>query len=32
MDGYGFELSESVRVSATGVETFTSFPRDLIRK
>ncbi|HEY9312620.1 M24 family metallopeptidase [Williamsia sp.] len=32
MDGYGFELSESVRVSATGVETFTSFPRELIRK
>lgn len=32
MDGYGFELSESVRVSPTGVETFTSFPRDLIRK
>lgn len=32
MDGYGFELSESVRVSPTGVETFTSFPRELIRK
>ncbi|MFW0787725.1 M24 family metallopeptidase [Gordonia sp. CPCC 206044] len=32
MDDYGFELSESVRVSPTGVETFTSFPRELIRK
>ncbi|WP_238418720.1 M24 family metallopeptidase [Gordonia sp. 'Campus'] len=32
MDNYGFELSESVRVSPTGVETFTDFPRELIRK
>ncbi|MEO9328044.1 M24 family metallopeptidase [Gordonia aurantiaca] len=32
MDNYGFELSESVRVSPTGVECFTSFPRKLIRK
>ena len=32
MDDYGFELSESVRVSPTGVETFTGFPRELIRK
>ncbi|SKZ49274.1 peptidase, M24 family protein [Mycobacteroides abscessus subsp. abscessus] len=32
MDDYGFELSESVRVSPTGVETFTAFPRELIRK
>lgn len=32
MDNYGFELSESVRVSPTGVETFTSFPRELIQK
>jgi len=32
MDNYGFELSESVRVSPTGVETFTAFPRELIQK
>lgn len=32
MDDYGFELSESVRVSPTGVETFTAFPRELIQK
>ncbi|GAA2062826.1 M24 family metallopeptidase [Williamsia deligens] len=32
MDGYGFEVSESVRVTASGVETFTSVPRELIRK
>ncbi|GAB2669461.1 Xaa-Pro peptidase family protein [Gordonia jinhuaensis] len=32
MDDYGFEVSESVRVSPSGVETFTSFPRELIRK
>ncbi|ATD72220.1 MULTISPECIES: M24 family metallopeptidase [Gordonia] len=32
MDNYGFELSESVRVSPTGVECFTSFPRELIQK
>ena len=32
MDNYGFELSESVRVSPSGVETFTAFPRELIQK
>jgi Xaa-Pro aminopeptidase len=32
MDGYGYELSESIRVTATGVETFTSFPRELLQK
>ncbi|WP_022884349.1 M24 family metallopeptidase [Glaciibacter superstes] len=31
MDNYGYELSEPFRVSADGVETFTSLPRDLIR-
>ncbi|MDO5629086.1 MAG: M24 family metallopeptidase [Mobilicoccus sp.] len=31
MEGYGYELSESVRITSTGVETFTSFPRSLIR-
>ncbi|MFI7493886.1 M24 family metallopeptidase [Kocuria sp. M4R2S49] len=32
MTGYGYEVSESVRVTRTGVETFTSFPRAIIRK
>ena len=32
MTGYGYEVSESVRVSSTGVETFTAFPRQLVRK
>jgi len=32
MDGFGYEVSESVRITATGVETFTSFPRGLIRR
>lgn len=32
MDNYGYELSEAIRVTATGVETFTSFPRELIQK
>lgn len=32
MDNYGYELSESIRVTADGVETFTSFPRELIQK
>ena len=32
MTGYGYEVSESVRVTRTGVESFTSFPRALIRK
>jgi Xaa-Pro aminopeptidase len=31
MDDYGYELSEPFRVSADGVETFTSLPRDLIQ-
>ncbi|GMA40360.1 hypothetical protein GCM10025883_24050 [Mobilicoccus caccae] len=30
MEGFGYEVSESVRVTSTGVETFTSFPRALI--
>ncbi|SIR65203.1 M24 family metallopeptidase [Williamsia sterculiae] len=32
MRGYGYECSESIRVGANGAETFTSFPRELIRK
>lgn len=32
MDNYGYELSESIRVTATGIETFTSFPRELLQK
>jgi Xaa-Pro aminopeptidase len=32
MTGYGYEVSESVRITRTGVETLTSFPRALIRK
>jgi Xaa-Pro aminopeptidase len=32
MTGYGYEVSESIRVTRTGVETFTSFPRHLVRK
>ena len=32
MEGFGYEVSESVRITATGVETFTSFPRGLIRR
>ena len=32
MTGYGYELSESIRVTATGVETFTDFPRLILRK
>ena len=31
MDNYGYELSEPFRVSADGVETFTSLPQDLIQ-
>lgn len=31
MDGYGYEVSESILVTADGVETFTRFPRDLLR-
>ncbi|MFD1214783.1 M24 family metallopeptidase [Arthrobacter sp. GCM10027362] len=30
MQGSGYELSESVRVTATGVETFTSYKRGLL--
>jgi Xaa-Pro aminopeptidase len=30
MDGYGYEVSESIRVTATGVELFTSFGRGLL--
>jgi len=30
MHGYGYELSESIRVTATGVETFTSYKRGLL--
>jgi Xaa-Pro dipeptidase len=32
MTGFGYEASESIRVTSTGVETLTSFPRALIRK
>lgn len=32
MEGHGYEVSESVRIDDTGVETFTSFPRRIIRK
>ncbi|QCU78971.1 M24 family metallopeptidase [Citricoccus sp. SGAir0253] len=32
MTGYGYEASESIRVTATGTETLTAFPRALIRK
>lgn len=30
MEGYGYEVSESIRVTDTGVECFTSFPRGLV--
>lgn len=32
MTGYGYEVSESIRVTRSGAEAFTSFPRTLIRK
>lgn len=32
MDNYGYELSESIRVSPDGVEPLTSFPRELLQK
>lgn len=32
MDNYGYELSQSIRVSADGVETLTSFPQELLQK
>ncbi|GAA1540338.1 Xaa-Pro peptidase family protein [Brevibacterium picturae] len=31
MNGYGYELSESVLITDTGCDTFTTFPRELIR-
>ena len=31
MNGYGYELSESILITDSGVETFTDFPRELIR-
>ncbi|GAA1952160.1 Xaa-Pro peptidase family protein [Brevibacterium antiquum] len=31
MNGYGYELSESVLITDTGCDTFTAFPRELIR-
>ncbi|MDI3329851.1 MAG: M24 family metallopeptidase [Micrococcus sp.] len=31
MTGYGYEVSESIRITATGVEAFTQFPRLLVR-
>ncbi|GAA3329376.1 M24 family metallopeptidase [Paeniglutamicibacter sulfureus] len=30
MEGYGYEVSEAIRVTDTGVETFTAFPRGLV--
>lgn len=32
MTGYGYEVSETIRVTRSGAEVFTSFPRTLIRK
>ncbi|WGW11300.1 M24 family metallopeptidase [Saxibacter everestensis] len=32
MDGFGYELSEPIRVTESGIEAFTSFPRHLICK
>lgn len=32
MSGYGFEISESIRVGASGAECFTTVPRELIVK
>ena len=32
MTGYGYEVSETIRITSTGTETFTSFPRQIIRK
>lgn len=32
LDGYGYEVSESVAVTETGIRTFTSFPRRLTIK
>jgi ectoine hydrolase len=32
MTGYGYAASESIRITGTGVETFTQFPRLILRK
>ena len=32
MTGYGYVVSEPIRVTETGVETFTHYPRELIRR
>ena len=32
MDDYGYEVSEAVRVTDSGVETFTDYPRHLLTK
>jgi Xaa-Pro aminopeptidase len=32
MEGWGFELSETFRVTETGYEVFTDFPRQLFVK
>ena len=32
MTGYGYAASESIRITDTGVETFTQFPRLILRK
>lgn len=32
MQGYGYEVSEPIRITDTGVETFTAFPRGIIRR
>ena len=32
MDGWGYELSETVRVTKSGVEVLTQFPRQLFVK
>lgn len=31
MNGYGYELSESILITDTGCDTFTAFPREIIR-
>lgn len=31
MNGYGYELSESILITDSGADTFTAFPRELIR-
>ncbi|OZD61521.1 creatinase [Rhodococcus sp. 05-340-1] len=32
MDDYGYEVSEAVRVTDNGLETFTAYPRELLTK